>query len=598
MSEKKRGSDSVYFTSLLKIWGLESDGIDRKTLLEAGGLSLPVASCYRTEPLPVASRYWTDRITDMPQSNTPKPVASKYRTDETTGTQLCSELTAKEHKTETVSLKLAENAAGDVKVCTDVLNSTFESLNDCRLFGTSSDNDSIHTPRSSGLSQCCPSCNSHNSHGANWCVECGTVLTKSRQAWSSEDRNQADSIHACTGMTHNSIRRQTESKSGVANSTSRWTLTLSPDRSLSESRSACNTSGVSNSTIGVTLTLSHDRRNRSRLTHACNMIHSSPELRQSCTHSTTIDSHNAAMSVPKMSEIHHDDRKAAHPSMRSCNNVESLYSGLSELLLHDGDNLRCSCSTVPTDSGGRESSAAISTCRLQQHGQRNSHRNALNHCDNDEHYRMLPNMDQQQQNVTDSPLQEFQVSDKHLTTEKGSHAVMHHPKHALVLNEMPSFLLTGKDLGCKLSPAPSSSEVVSGSDRTHVSSKDENMQRSCDNHYIRHWDTSSVYMWRKPSTLGSRKPSTLASRKSRTLEVSVSQQLAENERQQLAAESATDTLPNKGTASYNCPPNHDALCKQTVNASYTGTPGKSDAYMPPLDVDKMEEDQSTPKPVS
>ena len=638
MSEKKQGSDSVYFTNLLKIWDLESDGIDRKTLLEAGGLSLLQSSGslplgYQTEPLPIASRYRTDRITGMPQSttlqpvaskyrtdetsdmlqfnthqpvasryktdrptgtlqsNTPRPVASKYRTDETIGTQVCSE-----HKMETVSLKSAENAAGDTKICADALNSTFEPLNDFGLFGTRSDNDtpqspgSIHTLRSSGLSQCCPSCDSHNSYGANWCVECGTVLTKSRQAWSSEDRSQADSIHTCTGMTHSNVRRQTASRIGVADSNSRWTLALSPDRSLSESRSACNTSGVCNSTNGSTLVSSPDRKNQSRLTHACDTIHGSPEVRQSYTHSTTIDSHNTAVSVPKMSEIHHVDRKATHPSRRSCNSLESLYSGLSELLLHD-DNLRCSCSTVPTDGGGRESSAAVSTCGLQQHGERNSHCDALNHHDNDKHYRMLPKRDQKQQNVTDSPLQENRVADKHLTTETSSHAMMHHPKHALLLNETSSsLLLTGKVLGCKLSP----SSDVSGSDRTHVSSKDENMQRSCDSHYVRHWDTSSVYMWRKPSTL--------ASRKSRTLEVSVrlhQHQLAENEMQQLAAETAiTDTLPNKNTVTYDCPPNHDALCKQTVNASYTRTPRKTNTYIPPLDMNKIEEDQSTPKLVS
>ena len=78
----------------------------------------------------------------------------------------------------------AENAAGGTRVRTDVLNSTFhfESLNDFDLFGTGSDNDSIHTPQSPGLSYCCPSCDYHNSYGANWCMECGTALTGSKHA--------------------------------------------------------------------------------------------------------------------------------------------------------------------------------------------------------------------------------------------------------------------------------------------------------------------------------------------------------------------------------------------------------------------------------
>ena len=75
----------------------------------------------------------------------------------------------------------AENAASGTRVRTDV-HLNFESLSDFDLFSTSSDNDSIHTPPSPGLSHCCPSCDYRNSYGANWCMECGTALTGSKHA--------------------------------------------------------------------------------------------------------------------------------------------------------------------------------------------------------------------------------------------------------------------------------------------------------------------------------------------------------------------------------------------------------------------------------
>ena len=662
MSKQRRGSDSVYFTNLLKIWDLESDGIDRKTLLEAGGLSLlqsntplpvarscryrtdkitgmpqsstlqPVTSKYRTEntpdtlqsntPQPVASRNKKDETPDTLQSNTPQPVASRYEADETSctlqsnmplpvaarykadeipGTLQSNTLrpvatrykadetyaTSEENKMETVvSSKSAAKAASSIRVCTDVLNSTFESLSDFDLFCTSSDNDSIHTSQSPDLSHCCPSCDYHNSYGANWCMECGTVLTGCKQPRSSEDKSQAGSIQAHTphGVTHNSIRRQTTSRICVADRGLRSTLALSPERGLTKSRPACNTDGMTDSSIGLTIASSPDRRNHIVSTQACNMIHGSSNPRQPFTHSETIDNHSA---VPKLSEIHHYNRNAVLPSRRSCKNLHPLYSDLSQLLLHNG-NLRYSRSTVPSDSRGRESSAAESTCRLQQqHSQRNPH------CDNASHYRRLPNMDHQKQHVTDSPLQdECRVADKHLTTEMGSQAVMCHSEHTLSLNETPSLsLLTGQVSACKLSPAPSFSE---GSDRAYVSNEDENVQRSSESHYVRHWDTSSVYMWRKPSTL--------ASRKSRTLGVSAPlhlQHLAENGAQQPAAETVTTDVLQKGdTASYGCHPNHGAPCKKTSNTSCTATIGKCEVNVPPLDVGKMEEDQSTLKPVS
>ena len=479
----------------------------------------------------------------------------------------------------------AENAAGGTRVRTDVLNSTFhfESLNDFDLFGTGSDNDSIHTPQSPGLSYCCPSCDYHNSYGANWCMECGTALTGCKQPWSSEDKSQADSIQAHTphGVTHNSIRRQTTSTIGVADSGLRSTLALSPERGLTKSRPACNTDGMTDSSIGLTIASSPDRRNHIVSTQACNMIHGSSNLRQPFTPSETIDNHNAAMSVPTLAEIHHYERIAVHPSRRSCNNLQPFYSDLSQLLLHSG-NLRYSRSTVPSDSSGRESPAAGSICRLQQqHSQRNPH------CANASHYRRLPNIDHQKQHVTESPLQEeCRVADKHLTTETSPRAVM---CHTFLLNETPS--LSGQVSACKLSPTPSFSE---GSDGAYVSSEDENVQRSSDSRYIRHWDTSSVYMWRKPSTL--------ASRKSRTLKVSAllhPQHLAENLTQQPVAETVTtDVLPKGDTASYGCHPNHGAPCKRAINTSCTATIGKCKVNVPPLDVGKMEEDQSTLKPVS
>ena len=674
MSKQRRGSDSVYFTNLLKIWDLESDGIDRKTLLEAGGLSLlhsnsplpvtrscryrtdkitgmpqsstlqPVTSKYRSEntsgtlqsntPQPVATRYEADETPDTLQSNTPQPVATRYEADETSCTlqsnmplpvtarykadeipdtlqsntlrpvatrykaneTSCTQLTttSEENKMKTVVLsKSAAKAASSTRVCTDVLNSTFESLSDFDLFGTGSDNDSIHTPQSPGLSHCCPSCDYRNSYGANWCMECGTALTGCKQPWFSENKSQAGSIQAHTphGVTHNSIRRQTTSRICVADRGLRSTLALSPERGLTKSRPACNTDGMTDSSIGLTIASSPDRRNHLVSTQACNMIHGSSNLRQPFTHSETIDNHSA---VPKLSEIHHYNRNAVHPSRRSCKNLQPLYSDLSQLLLHNG-NLRYSHFTLPSDSRWRESPAAESTCRLQQqHSQRNPH------CDNASHYRRLPNMDHQKQHVTDSPLQdECRVADKHLTTEMGSQAVMCHSEHTLSLNETPSLsLLTGQVLGCKLSPAPPFSEPAppfsEGSDRAHVSSEDENVQRSSESRYVRHWDTSGVYMWRKPSTL--------ASRKSRTLGVSAPlhlQHLAENGAQQPAAETVTTDVLQKGdTASYVCHPNHGAPCKKTINTSCTATIGKCEVNVPPLDVGKMEEDQSTLKPVS
>ena len=690
MSKQRRGSDSVYFTNLLKIWDLESDGIDRKTLLEAGGLSLlksntplpvarscryrtdkitgmpqsstlqPVTSKYRTEntpdtlqsntpqpvasrnkkdetpdtlqsntPQPVASRYEADETSCTLQSNTPQPVAARYEADETSctlqsnmplpvaarykadetpGTLQSNTLrpvatrykadetyaTSEENKMKTVvSSKSAAKPASSIRVCTDVLNSTFESLSDFDLFCTSSDNDSIHTPQSPGLSHCCPSCDYHNSYGANWCMECGTVLTGCKQPRSSEDKSQAGSIQAHTphGVTHNSVRRQTTLTIGVVDGGIRSMVALSPERGLTESRPACNTNGMTDSSIGLTIASSPDRRSQTGSTQACNMIHGSSNLRQPFTHSETIDNHSA---VPKLSEIHHYNRNAVLPSRRSCKNLHPLYSDLSQLLLHNG-NLRYSRSTVPSTSRGRESSAAESTCRLQQqHSQRNPH------CDNASHYRRLPNMDHQKQHVTDSPLQdECRVADKHLTTEMGSQAVMCHSEHTLSLNETPSLsLLTGQVLGCKLSPAPPFSEPAppfsEGPDRAHVSSEDENVQRSSESRYVRHWDTSGVYMWRKPSTL--------ASRKSRMLGVSAPlhlQHLAENGVQQPAAETVTTDVLQKGdTASYVCHPNHGAPCKKTINTSCTATIGKCEVNVPPLDVGKMEEDQSTLKPVS
>ena len=174
----------------------------------------------------------------------------------------------------------------------------------------------------------------------------------------------------------------------------------------------------------------------------------------------------------------------------------------------------------------------------------------------------------------------------------GSHAVMCHSEHTLLLNETPSLsLLTGQVSACKISPAASFSK---GSDGAYVSSEDENVQRSSDSHYVRHWDTSSVYMWRKPSTLASRKP--------RTLKVSAllhPQHLAENLTQQPVAETVTtDVLPKGDTASYGCHPNHGAPCKRAINTSCTATIGKCKVNVPPLDVGKMEEDQSTLNPVS
>ena len=648
MSKQRRGSDSVYFTNLLKIWDLESDGIDRKTLLEAGGLSLlqsntplpvarsckyrtdkitgmpqsstlqPVTSKYRSEntsgtlqsntPQPVASRNKKDETPDTLQSNTLQPVATRYEADETSCTLQSNTpqpmatrykadetyATSEENKMETVvSSKSAAKAASSTRVCTDVLNSTFESLSDFDLFCTSSDNDSIHTSQSPDLSHCCPSCDYHNSYGANWCMECGTVLTGCKQPRSSEDKSQAGSIQAHTphGVTHNSVRRQTTLTIGVVDGGIRSMVALSPERGLTESRPACNTNGMTDSSIGLTIASSPDRRSQTGSTQACNMIHGSSNLRQPFTHSETIDNHSA---VPKLSEIHHYNRNAVLPSRRSCKNLHPLYSDLSQLLLHNG-NLRYSRSTVPSDSRGRESSAAESTCRLQQqHSQRNPH------CDNASHYRRLPNMDHQKQHVTDSPLQdECRVADKHLTTEMGSQAVMCHSEHTLSLNETPSLsLLTGQVLGCKLSPAPPFSEPAppfsEGPDRAHVSSEDENVQRSSESRYVRHWDTSGVYMWRKPSTL--------ASRKSRTLGVSAPlhlQHLAENGVQQPAAETVTTDVLQKGdTASYVCHPNHGAPCKKTINTSCTATIGKCEVNVPPLDVGKMEEDQSTLKPVS
>ena len=596
MSEQRRGSDSVYFTNLLKLWDLESDGIDRKTLLEAGGLSLLQSNT----PLSIARscRYRRDRITGMPQSTTLQPVTSKYRTDNTPDTlqsntlrPVASYKADETSGTQLTALKSAAKAASGTGVCTDVLNSTFESLSDFDLFGTSSDNDSIHTSQSPDLSHCCPNCDYHNSYGANWCMECGTALTGSKQPWSSEDRGQADSIQAHTphGVTHNSIRRQTTSTIGVADSGLRSTLALSPERGLTKSRPACNTDGMTDSSIGLTIASSPDRRNHIVSTQACNMIHGSSNLRQPFTPSETIDNHNAAMSVPTLAEIHHYERNAVHPSRRSCNILQPFYSDLSQLLLHSG-NLRYSHSTVPSDRSGRESLAAGSICRLQQqHSQRNPH------CDNASHYRRLPNMDDQKQHVTDSPLQEeCRVAEKHLTTETGSHAVMCHSEHTLLLNETPSFsLLTGQVSACKLLPAPSFSK---GSDGAYVSSEDDNVQRSSDSHYIRHWDTSSVYMWRKPSTLASRKP--------RTLKVSAllhPQRLAENGVQQPVAETVTTDVLPKGdmdTASYGCHPHHGAPCKKTINTSCTATTGKCKVNVPPLDVGIMEEDQSTLKPVS
>jgi len=630
MSEQRRGSDSVYFTNLLKIWDLESDGIDRKTLLEAGGLSLlqsntplPVArSCkYRTDKItvmpqsstlqPVTSKYRTENTPDTLQSNTPQPVASRYKADEIPGTLQSNTLrpvatrykadetyaTSEENKMETVvSSKSAAKAASSTRVCTDVLNSTFESLSDFDLFCTSSDSDSIHTSQSPDLSHCCPSCDYCNSYGANWCMECGTALTGCKLPWSSEDKSQAGSIQAHTphGVTHNSVRRQTTLTIGVVDGGIRSMVALSPERGLTESRPACNTNGMTDSSIGLTIASSPDRRSQTGSTQACNMIHGIFNLRQPSTHGETVDNHTAAMSVSKLAEVHHYDRNAVHPSRRSCNNFQPLYSDLSQLLLHNG-NLRYSHFTLPSDSRWRESPAAESTCRpQQQHSQRNPH------CGNASHYGRLPSRDHQQQHVTDSPLQEeCRVADKHLTTETGSHAVMYHSEHTLLLNKTPSLsLLTGQVSGCKLSPAPSFSEPAppfsEGSDRPHVSSEDENGQRSSESRYVRHWDTSSAYMWQKPSTLASRKP--------RTLKVSAPlhlQHLAENGAQQPAAETVTTDVLQKGdTAFYGCHPNHGAPCKKTINTSCTATIGKCKVNVPPLDVGKMEEDQSTLKPVS
>lgn len=187
MAERRQSSSkSVYFNSLLKIWDLESDGIDRKTLLETGGHSLMQCNT----PQLVASR--NEREADIAQR---KELAA-------TGGS-CSELKAvvQEHDVVMKVITGASTAVSQLSACT---------VNGNKMLTGTSPTDKISnasvllfTSPSDCSPRCCLHCGHQNNPSSNWCIECGTALIGSSPE------------AGCWTRTGNMVRlRQTEGNSG------------------------------------------------------------------------------------------------------------------------------------------------------------------------------------------------------------------------------------------------------------------------------------------------------------------------------------------------------------------------------------------------
>lgn len=187
MAERGQSSSkSVYFNSLLKIWDLESDDIDMKTLLETGEHSLMQCNT----PQLVASR--NEREADIAQR---KELAA-------TGGS-CSELKAvvQEHDVVMKVITGTSSAVSQLPACT---------VNGNKMLAGASPTDKISsasvlpfTSPSDSRPQCCLHCGHQNNPSSNWCIECGTALIGSSPK------------AGCPTRTGNKVRlRQTESSSG------------------------------------------------------------------------------------------------------------------------------------------------------------------------------------------------------------------------------------------------------------------------------------------------------------------------------------------------------------------------------------------------
>ena len=170
MAERRQSSSkSAHFTSLLKIWDLEPDSMDRKTLLETGGHSLMQHSA----PQPVAS------------SSKREPDSVQGRGLATTGGST-SELKAAVDEQDVVTKEITGNSSVvsfQLPACTVNGNKMWTDASPPSMFEfTDKRTSSVMPciPPSGSRLRCCPHCGHHNDPGANWCIECGTALIGSR----------------------------------------------------------------------------------------------------------------------------------------------------------------------------------------------------------------------------------------------------------------------------------------------------------------------------------------------------------------------------------------------------------------------------------